>query len=105
MGRTPGALLQVRAQATLELRQREQSRDFSRWLEAVAPGWHWDWLHLVFIRYYLDRVTAGELSRLMLFLPPRHGKTEMVTVRYPVWRLERKPGMRVIIGAYNQALA
>lgn len=41
----------------------------------------------------------------MLFVPPRHGKSEMVTVRYPVWRLERDPGLRVIVGAYNQLLA
>jgi len=41
----------------------------------------------------------------MLFLPPRHGKSEMVTIRYPVWRLESQPDMRVIVGAYNQTLA
>lgn len=41
----------------------------------------------------------------MLFLPPRHGKSEMTTVRYPVWRLEQEPHLRVIIGAYNQLLA
>jgi predicted phage terminase large subunit-like protein len=29
----------------------------------------------------------------------------MTTVRYPVWRLEREQGLRVIIGAYNQTLA
>lgn len=38
-------------------------------------------------------------------MPPRHGKTEMTTIRYPVWRLERDPTLRVIIGAYNQTLA
>ncbi len=41
----------------------------------------------------------------MIFLPPRHGKSEMVTVRYPVWRMERDPKLRVIVGAYNQILA
>lgn len=41
----------------------------------------------------------------MLFVPPRHGKSEMVTVRYPVWRLKQNPAMRVIVGAYNQTLA
>lgn len=41
----------------------------------------------------------------MLFVPPRHGKSEMVTVRYPIWRLKQKPSMRVIVGAYNQTLA
>lgn len=41
----------------------------------------------------------------MLFVPPRHGKSEMVTVRYSAWWLERDPAQRVIIGAYNQTLA
>ena len=41
----------------------------------------------------------------MLFMPPRHGKSEMVTVRYPVWRLEKDPEAKIIIGAYNQTLA
>lgn len=41
----------------------------------------------------------------MLFVPPRHGKSELVTIRYPVWRLERDPHMRVIVGAYNATLA
>ena len=47
----------------------------------------------------------GEITRLMLFLPPRHGKSEMVTVRYPVWKLTRDPSARILIGAYNQTLA
>lgn len=41
----------------------------------------------------------------MIFEPPRHGKSEQNTVRYPVWRLEAEPTMRVIVGAYNQTLA
>ena len=38
-------------------------------------------------------------------MPPRHGKTEMVTVRYAAWRLECNPGLHIIVGAYNQTLA
>lgn len=41
----------------------------------------------------------------MLFVPPRHGKSELTTVRYPAWRLERKPTTRVIVGCYNSTLA
>lgn len=41
----------------------------------------------------------------MITVPPRHGKSEMTTIRYATWRLERNPEMRVIIGAYNQTLA
>ncbi len=63
------------------------------------------WAHLELARQHLDKVTRGEIDRLMLFMPPRHGKSEMTTIRYPVWRLERDPELRVIVGAYNQTLA
>jgi predicted phage terminase large subunit-like protein len=79
--------------------------DFDAWLPAVTPSFNWRWPHLVHIQRQLQRVTDGEIDRLMLFLPPRHGKSEMTTVRYPVWRLKRSPTMRVIVGAYNQTLA
>lgn len=38
-------------------------------------------------------------------MPPRHGKSELVTIRYPVWRILRQPNFRCIIGAYNLELA
>lgn len=78
---------------------------FEAWLPLVSPTWQWDAPHLRLVQRYLARLTAGEIDKLMLFLPPRHGKSEMVTVRYPVWRLERDPEARVIVGAYNQSLA
>lgn len=67
--------------------------------------WHWDWPHLAYIQQHLDKVTRGECKRLMLFLPPRSGKSEMTTIRYPIWRLQRDPSLRIIVGAYNQLLA
>lgn len=82
-----------------------RSDPFGVWLNQVTPSFTWDWLYLKYIRQHLNKVTNGEIKRLMLFLPPRHGKSEMVTVRYPAWRLERDPGLRVIVGSYNQTLA
>ena len=41
----------------------------------------------------------------MIFLPPRHGKSELVTNRYAAWRLLNNPDMNIIIGSYNQRLA
>lgn len=76
------------------------------WLDTL-PGrmWKWDPPHLEHIQATLDRVTTGEVKRLIIELPPRHGKSEMVTIRYPVYRMQRDPSTRVILGAYNQALA
>jgi predicted phage terminase large subunit-like protein len=91
------------------IRQRRQGKatlpSFPAWLPIVTPSYTWHWPYLQHVQAQLDRVTTGECKRLMLFLPPRHGKSEMTTVRYPVWRLERDPSLKIIIGAYNQILA
>lgn len=115
-GMTRDPYLPLRARAELEKRRRLQERQkaaaepaallsFDSYLNEVSPRFNWKWPHLLFIQAALDRVTTGETNKLMLFVPPRHGKSEMTTVRYPVWCLERDPEMRIIVGAYNQTLA
>lgn len=83
----------------------ETPASFDAWLPRVSPQLHWDWPHLAHTRRYLDAVTAGEIQRLMIFEPPRHGKSEQVTIHYPAYRMERDPTLRVIIGSYNETLA
>ena len=78
---------------------------FDAWLAQVTPSYSWDWPHLRYIRAALDEVTALRINRLMIFCPPQHGKSQMLTVRYPVWRLEREQHLRVIVAAYNQTRA
>lgn len=95
---------QKRAKALAVLTQPTRP-DFDAWLPTVAPSFTWDWPHLRYVYERLRRVTRGECKRLMIFMPPRHGKSECVTVRYPVWRLIGRPDLRVIVGAYNHELA
>ncbi len=66
---------------------------------------HWDWKHQQYIHESLQKVTSGECKRLMIFLPPRHGKSDLVTVRYPGWRIKQDPTLNAILGSYNQRLA
>lgn len=78
---------------------------FSHWLNIVSPTWVWSWKHLTYIQERLKDVADGKIKKLMLFVPPRHGKSELTTVRFSAWWLENRPESRVIIGAYNQTLA
>jgi predicted phage terminase large subunit-like protein len=78
---------------------------FDAWLAVVRRDYVWDWPYLAYLRAILADVTNGSIKRLLVMMPPRHGKTAMVTLRYPVWRMEREPGLRVIVAAYNQTLA
>jgi len=75
---------------------------FRDWLCEVSPTFRWKWPHLVYIQERLEAQARGEVRNLMVLCPPQHGKSELVTVRYPVWRLELDPRLRVIVAAYNQ---
>lgn len=50
-------------------------------------------------------VAAHESPRLMVFLPPRFGKSELTSRRYPGWVLGRNPDWNVGIVSYGAELA
>lgn len=41
----------------------------------------------------------------MICMPPRHGKSELASRRFPAWFLGRNPGKQVIAASYNSDLA
>lgn len=92
--------------ARRELARRRAATRFIDFLPTVSPpGWQYDIPHLRLIGQHLDAVTRGEIDRLAIFMPPRHAKTETVTIRYPVYRLERQPQTRALVTGYNERVA
>lgn len=53
----------------------------------------------------LEAVERGEIKRLMICMPPRHGKSELASRRFPAWFLGRNPGQPIIAASYNSELA
>lgn len=53
----------------------------------------------------LERVASGECKRLMIFIPPRHGKSMLASEFFPAWYLGRNPSHQVISATYAQDLA
>ncbi len=53
----------------------------------------------------LEAVERGEIDRLMVFMPPRHGKSEKASKRFPAWYLGRNPKRQIIAASYNSDLA
>ena len=53
----------------------------------------------------LEAVERGEIDRLMIFMPPRHGKSELASKRFPAWCLGRDPSRQIIAASYNSDLA
>lgn len=58
-----------------------------------------------------DRVVNRKLDkdgngpRLILTLPPRHGKSELVSKYFPAWALARWPWLKVMFGSYEANFA
>lgn len=100
--------LRLRAGAELERRRRQREReraDFLTWLQVVSPTWDWSPPHLQRFAAEGMAIERGDTDRVMFFVPPRHGKSETMTVRFAAYRLEKDPSLRIIICAYGQTLA
>ncbi len=54
---------------------------------------------------YLDRVSTGEIKRLMVFAPPQHGKSEIISRRFPAFMLGQNPDTHVLGCSYAATLA
>ena len=57
------------------------------------------------IAAHLEAVERGEIDRLMIVEPPRHGKSELASRRFPAWYLGRNPSSGIVAASYNSDLA
>jgi len=61
--------------------------------------------HVRLIASLLEDVEAGHLRRLLVNLPPRHGKSLLCSSLFPAWYVGRHPHAHVIIATYSQELS
>jgi len=53
----------------------------------------------------LDRVVTGECKRLMIAMPPRHGKSQMGSYLFPAYLMGKRPQSKLIVGSHTAELA
>lgn len=68
------------------------------------PGWRYA-RHLQVLNQALIAVSLGRIRRLMVFMPPRHGKSQLVSETFPAWYIGTHPEHRVIAASYGATLA
>jgi predicted phage terminase large subunit-like protein len=61
--------------------------------------------HHTYIADHLEKVATGVIDRLMINMPPRHGKSELASRRFPAWYLGQHPEHSIIAASYNSDLA
>jgi predicted phage terminase large subunit-like protein len=64
------------------------------------PNWH-----IQAIAYQLERIRRGEITRLIINMPPRHLKSLTVSVAFPAFLLGHEPSHRIFAISYGSELS
>lgn len=94
--------------ARRELARRELARrNLLAFIMRFEPNYHAGWVHKVICQELMEfsrAVAAGESPRLMITMPPRHGKSLTASQYFPAWHLGHHPDHEVISTSYAQSL-
>lgn len=77
---------------------------FWAFMPAMKPGYDLQWFHK-HIADTCQRLLEGDIHKLMIFLPPQHGKSEIVSRCFPAWALGRNPRLKIVGCSYSADLA
>ncbi len=61
--------------------------------------------HLKLINTEILKIINGKNDKLIVNLPPRHGKSEFISKYFPAWYLCTNPDSRIILTAYESSFA
>jgi len=76
--------------------------------QRINPRYAAGWVHRDIARRlerFSDEVAKGLSPRLMILMPPRHGKSELASRMFPAWHLGRHDDHEIIACSYNVSLA
>lgn len=101
--------INVQMEAKKELAQRQLAANnllafTKRYNQKYKAGWvHRDICEK--LEWFSAAIAAGESPRLILTMPPRHGKSELASRNFPAWHLGKYPDHEVITCSYAATLA
>jgi predicted phage terminase large subunit-like protein len=98
------ALDRERAALRQVLVTREARNKTLAFTQYTFPKYRSNWHH-IYTCSRLDALLRGEIKRLMLFMPPRNGKTELVSRRLPGMAFGLNPDEQIIAASYGSDLA
>lgn len=98
------ALLQ-RKLALRKQQLRNGARDrLALFLNYTMPAYQREWFHTL-IADKCQQLYEGKITKLMIFVPPQHGKSEIVSRRFPAWCFGQDPSLKIVGCSYSSDLA
>jgi predicted phage terminase large subunit-like protein len=85
-------------------KRKKKPLSFREFVSSVNPKYRW-YRHCEVLADVLQRVAEGQIKRLMIFLPPRHSKSETVSRLFAAYFLHLYPDRFVGLTSYSAELA
>jgi predicted phage terminase large subunit-like protein len=103
---TPAQVRKAQLQKLLAQRVLARRR-LLQFTQMTHPSYSAGWVHDDICRRlekFSQQVAERKSPRLMLLMPPRHGKSELASIRFPAWHLGHNPTHEIINVGYNLEL-
>lgn len=84
--------------------KRNAKAGFGKFVQYTKEDYSMQWFHEIVCKY-LDKLASREIKKLMIFMPPQHGKTELSSRRFPAYLLGKDPNEKLILSSYNMTKA
>ena len=84
--------------------RRDARRSLIHFIRKVAPWFVIEEIHLLIARH-LEDLVFGRIDRLMIFMPPRTGKSQIASIFLPAWYMGLYPNRKVMQASYSSELA
>lgn len=84
--------------------ERTEVPAFTEFADRVFPGLEKGGFHAAYYQV-LEAFARGRIRRLMVTIPPQHGKSLGATTLLPAYMLGLDPDLKIAIASYSAALA
>lgn len=79
-------------------------RHFRHFISYTKPEYEFNWHHIKLCET-LEAFAAGRIKKLMVFMPPQHGKSQLTTRHFPAFLLGKRPATKIAVCCYSATLA
>lgn len=94
--------------ARRELKRRAAQQDLASFVLFTYPSYSMGWVHQEIcgqLDAFLQAVREKKSPRLIITMPPRSGKSELVSRRFPAYAFGRDPDIQIIATSYGSDLS
>jgi hypothetical protein len=94
----------LEAHAILDEQMRRRAKqEYRIFVQYVKDDYVMKWFH-AHLCQKLDEFEQGKIKKMMVFMPPQHGKSELTTRRFPAYLVGKNPNRKVAVVSYNSTM-